>query len=354
MENPCNPFEPWTNDMIVSDKSALGLSYLDGGWINFGSLDPKRIPLPMPLPGHAEFRNAKAFFQDTSHINMTNDVPEGGRAIFETYVKPLLQGQQPSQTSVISNNNSRLASVNTMDETSQLQYTDVQTALVYPSQHIEFSIQSEDSDQMVFAIMGIAEQITISLRSPSGQMITADTDDPHVQYRQLPPDVMPLTTFTISNPVPGNWTAIVSATDQTPDSGTAVAALGSLISDFQLTIPAMDSDALVNEPLYITARLQNGETPVTGASVQARLTEPGGTVSHITLLDDGQHGDGVANDGIYGYEILPDSTGLYSAMITVSGDNQGMAIDRSAVWSASVTEELQLPGTNVYLPLIQR
>jgi pimeloyl-ACP methyl ester carboxylesterase len=354
LEAPCNPIEPWTNDMIVSHESALGLNYLDGGWINFGSLDPLRIPPPLPIPGYNEIRHAMAFNQDTSHINMMNDVPEGGRAIFEEYVKPLLQGRQPSRAAAVSADNNRLASASTTDEMNQLQYTDVQAAMIYPSQHIEFSIKSEDSDRMTFAVMGITEQITVSLRSPDGQVITAVTDDPQVQYMQMPPEVMPLTTYTISNPVIGDWTAIVSATAQTPISGTAVAALGSLVSDFQLTIPEMTSDALVNEPLYITARLENGGIPVTGATLQARLTQPGDMVSNVTLRDDGQHGDGAANDGVYGYELLPDVTGLYSAMITVSSDNQGTAVDRSAIWSVSVVEEMQASGTNIYLPLVRR
>ena len=53
--------------------------------------------------------------------------------------------------------------------------------------------------------------------------------------------------------------------------------------------------------------------PVTGASVQLQVVAPGGQPvgAPLTLVDDGQHGDGAAGDGIYGGTAQMPARGTY-------------------------------------------
>ena len=335
IDTPCNPIEPWPSDMVVSMDSALGLDYLDGKWIEFGSLDQNRSRNPLE--------------QQTFHSNMVHNNTMGGAIVFYGYVKPLLQGIQPSSTAEVARDNINASS--SVAATTGLQYTSVQTGTVYSSQRLEFSIKSEGSDRLVLSVFGVAKQITVSLRAPDGRLIDPNTDDSNVQYMQMSADVMPLTTYAISNPIAGTWTVIVAATDQTPVTGTIVVVMGSLNSDLRFTIPEPTMNARVNTPLYVIAKLENGSTPVINANVQAELRLPGGIVAPVTLRDDGQHGDGASGDGVYGYTVNPQISGVYSAMITVSVINQGSTVDRSAVWAVAVE---QILNNSVYLPLIRR
>ena len=53
-------------------------------------------------------------------------------------------------------------------------------------------------------------------------------------------------------------------------------------------------------PMPIWAILTTHKAPLTGAIVDALITRPDGTTNNIQLFDDGEHGDGKINDGVYG------------------------------------------------------
>lgn len=70
-------------------------------------------------------------------------------------------------------------------------------------------------------------------------------------------------------------------------------------------------------PIVATLTL---DAPVTGASVSLRVVPPTGGAFFVTLHDDGHHGDGAANDGIYGGTIINTrSAGSYRLEISASG-----------------------------------
>ena len=53
-------------------------------------------------------------------------------------------------------------------------------------------------------------------------------------------------------------------------------------------------------PMPILATLTDSRGPITGAVITATVEHPDGSLLTLPLLDDGNHGDGEANDGIYG------------------------------------------------------
>ena len=79
------------------------------------------------------------------------------------------------------------------------------------------------------------------------------------------------------------------------------------------------------QPLTLRAALRDGEAPITGARVLARLAAEGRTGGRpVELRDDGRSGDGAANDGVYGRVLrgLPaQPAGLWSARVEASGSD---------------------------------
>lgn len=58
---------------------------------------------------------------------------------------------------------------------------------------------------------------------------------------------------------------------------------------------------------------------------------PDGSVQHIPMLDDGQHADGAANDGVFGGVFTATQTGDYTAQVLVRGETPaGRAFMRSS------------------------
>ncbi len=159
-------------------------------------------------------------------------------------------------------------------------------------------------------------------------------------------DLLPITSYTVNNPAAGTWTTIIEANAQTSVNGTPVETFLSMQSDLRLTIPVARDARTILRPITITAQLRNSSTAISGASVTASLIRPDKIVTPITLLDDGQHGDGTAGDGIYGYQFTPTIPGVYSAIISASSTLNGTPFSRSNVWAA------QIDGEQQFLPLL--
>lgn len=134
----------------------------------------------------------------------------------------------------------------------------------------------------------------------------------------------------IPAPQAGDWKVIVSpiipgvaaAVDAaTAASQTDFLVEASLISD--LTMEAFlglaPADRLAGKPMPLLVSLTD-VGPLTGATVEATVARTGEV---ITLLDDGKHGDGAANDGFYGGLLKNTHTaGGYSVVIDANGTSQ--------------------------------
>ncbi len=146
----------------------------------------------------------------------------------------------------------------------------------------------------------------------------------------------------ISNPQSGNWTLFLDQiiglqSDASPQQTQPDSALpeylvqASLRSDLNMDVflatPVDERDPGV--PMRIIASLTD-TAPVEGATVRAAVTDPDGSVRQVTLFDDGNHGDGAANDGLYGGTFYQTGTpGSYSVLVTADGSgNAGNSFNR--------------------------
>lgn len=84
--------------------------------------------------------------------------------------------------------------------------------------------------------------------------------------------------------------------------------------------PAANFNAYQNEPLTVRALANTCGQPVTGAQVSAAFSSGD---AGLQLFDDGAHGDGAANDGVYGNTWTPASLGAATISVTATHDTLG-------------------------------
>jgi len=168
----------------------------------------------------------------------------------------------------------------------------------------------------LLAISESNDELTFSVRSPSGALITEATaaTDPDVEFIADANSKV----FRVASPEAGEWHAIVEAGDIV--SG-AIDVLGFVKHD-GVQLGASVSTQEIVRPLAIqveaTPRFEG--QAVVGAAVAGEVVRPDGTRVSIELFDDGlaEHGDSVAGDGVYAARFADYTTdGTYTFELEV-------------------------------------
>ena len=95
------------------------------------------------------------------------------------------------------------------------------------------------------------------------------------------------------------------------------------------------------EQISIVTELKNDITPLTEASVTASIKRPDETVASLALYDDGLHGDGKAEDGIYANTYDNTETwGMYTITVSANGKVNG---EKFATWNIFAVWALRYP-----------
>jgi hypothetical protein len=104
---------------------------------------------------------------------------------------------------------------------------------------------------------------------------------------------------------------------------------------------------VLGNPVVLTAAIFEGSTPVAGANVAVIVQREDGTLTNLTLRDDGGAGDHAAGDGLYSVEYMPDAPGLYSIVAEMHGRTaSGVPFVRQAATQVTVVPpSSQLTGT---------
>ncbi|MFN8446503.1 MAG: VWA domain-containing protein [Caldilineaceae bacterium] len=166
--------------------------------------------------------------------------------------------------------------------------------------------------EMLFALnWGVDQrQLELKLRKPDGTIIDHNTlpyDFVDYNYGHLG--------WRIANPDPGMWEMLVdfqpfegpfAANASAAPAGTnpsvpyQVIGSGKTNLTMNLLLPdQLGSRYLTGNRVPIYAFV-SGQAPLGGLAPYALVTAPDGVQSKVLLFDDGQHGDGEANDGFYG------------------------------------------------------
>lgn len=224
--------------------------------------------------------------------------------------------------------------------------TGVQTALVDSSvAKAKFMVSWSGSD------------LDLTLERPDGSIIDPATaaTDPTIDYITTPSYEF----YTISSPMPGEWKLNILGKDVTGSESYVASAVG--ITTLTVDMYFDRGQYSIGEPIKINASLSGPTYPITGATVIANIQLPSGTTlraqtlagkdllteeektelanlrklqnlslqDQITLFDDGLHGDGMANEGVYSNFYLNTSTaGSYEFLVKASGSVGGEPFTR--------------------------
>jgi len=180
-------------------------------------------------------------------------------------------------------------------------------------------------------------QFDVSLTKPDGQPL--DMNDGRV-YSQTPYGCA--FEAVIYDPDPGTWEVTVEARNITYQADSGFKVTISAESDIGLYLAADRSECCSGDPILLSATFTDNGEPVTGATVRAEIANLG-TQLHplqrglpprgtLELLDDGEHGDGGASDGVYAdwyTDALPVRGEPYTFFARgTADDGQGHTIER--------------------------
>ena len=219
------------------------------------------------------------------------------------------------------------------------------------------------TNRSFFSVLWPGSDIDLTLEDPNGRVIDPSTaeSDPNISFSSG----STFETYTVDNPVPGTWNLTIVGTD-IPDGGEPYTLSASGDSDLTMDIAFDKPSYPLGENIFVSATITDGEAAVTGADVTAEVTTPSqksATAMHaaakghaasadaqkgqnavqlskkgaayvdengavyyrkaeegLKLYDDGLHGDGGADDGVYANFFSGTNTGgSYTFDITASG-----------------------------------
>ena len=174
--------------------------------------------------------------------------------------------------------------------------------------------------------------VSVMTSAPDPTLVELLLRDPHgapVAPERLAPDSHAV--FRIADPEPGTWTFTPNASstsrvymEQAIRSRLRLFARADVQGGTPIiTEPpagqAFDDGRWVGRPLLLQAAPHEGNA-IAGASVYAEVKQPDGTLHAVPLLDDGQHGDGDAGDGLFGALFTNTAaSGSYSIRVVADG-----------------------------------
>jgi len=243
-----------------------------------------------------------------------------------------------------------------------------------------FTVSGDISEQTVTLVWDDAnDNMDLTLVSPDGVQINASNAQglgitfvggPAIEY------------FTIPSPEQGQWTAHMTAIS----GSTNYALILSGQSTIEMDVDFDRDEYPLNAPITVLATLNEGEAPITGATMTADVLSPTAALAFfnsmypatgdvdpveipglvkssdglsylddqgnalysttsMTLYDDGAHNDGVAGDGVYANQYTNTaSLGTYSFNVHASGTSpSGTDFTRDARLATVVTVTANAP-----------
>jgi hypothetical protein len=195
-------------------------------------------------------------------------------------------------------------------------------------QTIPLPVENAPQATFLLAWSESASDLDLILVAPDGTRIDpnfAAANPDTVQFSTVPAgeNLLLEKFYVLQHPMPGNWTLQVTGrTVSAPQIGFLATAIpeGGVV----LAVGPLKGEYDPSEQALLSAQLtENGVFPVLDANVQAVVSRPDGATDTVTLFDDGLHGDGSADDSVYGNHYLMPSglEGTYVLSFSASGNN---------------------------------
>jgi len=216
------------------------------------------------------------------------------------------------------------------------QQSEIQLDVINQGDVISKTIPVDGSaDAVAFTLGYSGGSLSLALIDPNGVRIDDlyAANDPSIDHVTGDHLLFQADTYTIQNPVPGQWTLEITGVS-VPTVDLAYFVYADLYSNLTLDV-ALDADFYrLGESVGIMATLNDNGAPVLGSDVNADVTLPDGTVQTVVLEDNGVGVDAAANDGVYSSGAFTTSlAGIYG--ITVRATD-GTSYSRSAATGFTV------------------
>lgn len=206
---------------------------------------------------------------------------------------------------------------------------------IYPGEQKLHGIPISATLEATFALVWDGSDLNLILTTPSGTLIDPAVAevDPNISYYH--DDNTTIKGYTVQNPEPGIWQVNVAAVD-VPDEGEDYTVMTFLNTTVILSLSLAKYQYDPGEGIDISAELESGGIPISGASVLSEIQRPDESVESLILYDDGLHNDNEANDGIYANICTNTSeSGTYDITVSATGAVDGEDFARQAfttVW----------------------
>ncbi|MBN1877296.1 MAG: right-handed parallel beta-helix repeat-containing protein, partial [Anaerolineae bacterium] len=212
------------------------------------------------------------------HTSMTES-----RALFDAFVLPRLSSVPAQEVREVAHTDEGTD----VAETVVPQFILVETVPLAANDNVVIPFSVGDGLTLTVSIAG-PESVSVTLHAPSGDVpwsVATGT----VQARQ------PFRAFSTVAPAAGEWQIVLENTVSEVITTFVAAEVAGSAAAFDLVVSAPDTQNRIT----FSTTLMDGGSPVAGATVTAELYGTDGGIITLPLYDDGTHGDGVTNDGVY-------------------------------------------------------
>ena len=327
----------YPSDMAVHEYSghALGLPPLQYPRITLISTDD--------VHGRSSEWIVTGLNQMTSYINSSST--------FNNSIWPIING---SYSGTISNSTTAskdqsgvtdsiehwVAQQSDATSTTDLAQMDITSGVLSGSQSVAGSFEITGSSDTSILFVWDAGNVNLDLIDPTGSIIPQDSN-----YASFDGGFGWITIYHLPNPQVGTWIYVISGQALV---NPAIYRLAAIPATPITVVGSLPSWLPNNSPVVITANVAyDGTTPVTGGTVSATIQRPDSTSESIELLDDGNHQDGAANDGLFGASYTNTSLGgIFGVLFTATGSYNSESYTRTATANFAIAPASASVGTN--------
>ncbi len=260
---------------------------------------------------------SQTFTTGTIHTGMTSSGSN-----FNNFVKPRLAlGPSAARKRTTTPSRSKvLTATARQDPEVQLVYQDMVQVPAGQTVNVFISVPSVTDFGILFAG---PDTLEVTLLDPN---LTSIPELGTALIRSFHPD----------NPLTGTWTLQFT----NPEAQTVWVQVVVWIqgNPFQLTLNIGNPTA--NGMVSVNATLTENGVPVLGATVTCELSTLQGTPLSFPFFDDGVHGDGLSNDGVYGATLGPLSPNFYNITVKVTN----LSFTLSTIGTIHIEEPLFTDG----------
>lgn len=196
-------------------------------------------------------------------------------------------------------------------------------------QTAEFAIPVDELAEVSFTLNTQGGPADFALVQPDGTRLTPASPG-SAEYSEAEDSGIIQAAYRIPYPAVGQWKVEVSSQFSALSAGTAS-------GKGWLTLRSATAGVQMPGACFIAAELVDRGNPVPGATVSALCRDSEGNPVALTLLDDGMHGDGAVDDGLYAALLPNPAPDEYTVSLEASGEWQSRAFARLATASFAVS-----------------